>query len=83
MIGDSWHGAVKLAGQIDRGMNVGRRLMGALSPAIDALGGGGHMKALDDGFSKYDATRGQVVEGINNVQRLHKKIQTAVTEIDL
>ena len=46
VIGDSWHGAVKLAGQIDRGMNVGRRLVGALN---DSFGGGGHMKALEAG----------------------------------
>ena len=80
MIGD---GAVKLAGQIDRGMNVGRRLASALSPAFNALGGGGHMKALEDGFSKYDQTRSKVVDGINNVETLHRKIKRVVPEIDL
>ena len=63
-------------------MNVGRRLVGALSPAIQAMGGG-HMKALEDGFQKYDQTRGQVVSGINNVNTLHRRIQKAVPEIDL
>ena len=83
VIGDSWHGAVKLAGQIDRGVNVGRCLMGALSPAIDHLGGGGHMKALEGGFAQYDSARDQVVQGINNVNTLHRRIQKAVPEIDL
>ena len=83
VIGDSWHGAVKLAGQIDRGVGVGRRLIGALSPAINQLGGGGHMKALEGGFAHYDQTRGQVVQGINNVNTLHRRIQKAVPEIDL
>ena len=62
-------------------MNVGRRLVGALSPAIQAMGG--NMKALDDGFAKYDQTRGQVVSGINNVQTLHRRIQKAAPEIDI
>ena len=81
IIGDGWHSGVKILGQIDRGMNVGRRLVGALSPAIQAMGG--NMKALESGFSQYDSTRGQVVSGINNVQTLHRRIQKAAPEIDL
>ena len=81
IIGDGWHSGVKILGQIDRGMNVGRRLVGALSPAIQVMGG--NMKALDDGFARYDQTRGQVVSGINNVQTLHRRIQKAAPEIDL
>jgi hypothetical protein len=80
ILGDSWHSGVKILGQIDRGMNVGRRLVGALSPAIQAMGG--NMKALDDGFAKYDQTRGQVVSGINNVQTMHARLKRAVPEID-
>ena len=72
-----------MAGQIDQSMNVGRRLIGALSPAINHLGGGGHMKALEGGFAQYDSARGQVVQGINNVNTLHRRIQKAVPEIDL
>ena len=82
IIGDGWHAGLKIAGQIDRGMNVGRRLVGALSPAINAMGGG-HLKALESGFNQYDQTRGQVVSGINNVNTLHRRIQKAVPEIDL
>lgn len=81
IIGDGWHSGVKILGQIDRGMNVGRRLVGALSPAIQAMGG--NMKALDDGFAKYDQTRGQVVSGINNVQTMHSRLKRAIPEIDL
>ena len=81
IIGDGWHGTVGFLKNVDRGMNVGRRLVGALSPAIQAMGG--NMKALDDGFAKYDQTRGQVVSGINNVQTLHRRIQKAAPEIDL
>ena len=81
IIGDGRHSGVKILGQIDRGMNVGRRLVGALSPAIQAMGG--NMKALDDGFARYDQTRGQVVSGINNVQTLHRRIQKAAPEIDI
>ena len=82
IIGDGWYAALKIADQIDRGMNVGRRLVGALSPAINATGGG-HMKALEAGFTQYDQTRGQVVQGINNVQTMHSRLKRAVPEIDL
>ena len=81
IIGDGWHAGLKIAGRIDRGMNVGRRLIGALSPAIQAMGG--NMQALEDGFGKYDQTRGQVVSGINNVQTMHSRLKRAVPEIDL
>ena len=82
IIGDGWHSGVKILGQIDRGMSVGRRMVSALSPAINAMGGG-HMKALEAGFSQYDQTRGQVVSGINNVQTMHSRLKRAVPEIDL
>jgi hypothetical protein len=82
IIGDGWHSGLKIAGQIDRGMNVGRRLVGALSPAINAMGGG-HMKALEAGFTQYDQSRNQVVSGINNVQTMHSRLKRAVPEIDL
>ena len=81
IIGDGWNSGVKILGQIDRGMNVGRRLVGALSPAIQAMGG--NMKALEAGFGQYDQTRGQVVSGINNVQTMHSRLKRAVPEIDL
>ena len=81
IIGDGWHSGIKILGQIDRGMNVGRRLAGALSPAIQAMGG--NMKALEAGFGQYDQTRGQVVSGINNVQTMHSRLKRAVPEIDL
>ena len=81
IIGDGWHSGVKILGQIDRGMNVGRRLVGALSPAIQAMGG--NMKALEAGFGQYGQTRGQVVSGINNVQTMHSRLKRAVPEIDL
>ena len=54
---------------------MGRRLVGALSPAIQAMGG--NMKARDDGFAKYDQTRSQVVGGINNVQTMHSRLKRA------
>ena len=81
IIGDGWHAGLKIAGQIDRGMSVGRRMVGALSPAINAMGG--NLKALDDGFAKYDQSRNQVVSGINNVQTMHSRLKRAVPEIDL
>ena len=82
IIGDGWNAGLKIAGQIDRGMSVGRRMVSALSPAINAMGGG-HMKALNDGFATYDQTQGQVVQGINNVQTMHSRLKRAVPEIDL
>ena len=80
-MGDSWNSGLKIAGHIDRGMNAGRRLVGALSPAINAMGG--NMKALEAGFTQYDQTRGQVANSINNVQAMHSRLKRAVPEIDL
>ena len=82
IIGDGWHGTVGFLKNVDRGMNVGRRLVGALSPAINAMGGG-HMKALEAGFTQYDQSRNQVVSGINQVQTMHSRLKRAVPEIDL
>ena len=82
ILGDGWHGTVGFLENVDRGMSVGRRLVGALSPAIQAMGGG-HMKTLEAGFTQYDQTRGQVVSGINNVNTLHRRIQEAVPESDV
>ena len=82
IIGDGWHSGVKILGQIDRGMSVGRKLVSALSPAINAMGGG-HMKALEAGFTQYDQSRNQVVQGLNNVQTMHARLKRAVPEIDL
>ena len=56
-------------------------MVGALSPAIQAMGG--NMQALEDGFGKYDQTRGQVVQCINNVQTMHSRLKRAVPEIEL
>ena len=83
ILGDGWHSGVKILGQIDRGMGTARRLASALSPTINALGGGGHMKHLEAGFNQYDSTRGQVASGINNVQTMHSRLKRAVPEIDL
>ena len=83
IIGDGWHGTVGFLKNVDRGMSTARRLASALNPTINALGGGGHMKALEAGFNQYDSTRGQVVSGINNVQTIHSRLKRAVPEIDL
>ena len=82
IIGDGWHGTVGFLKNVDRGMNVGRRLVSALSPAINAIGGS-HMKALEAGFTQYDQSRNQVVSGINQVQTMHSRLKRAVPEIDL
>ena len=83
VIGDGWHGAVKLAGQFDQGMRVSRRLFGALQPALDQYAGPGHTNTVMEGFKKYDETRSDVMQGYNNVEHHYNRIRRAVPELNL
>ena len=83
VLGDGFHGAVKLAGQFDRGMNLGRRLLHSLSPAINHLGGQHHFKAIDEGFQRYDSARSDVMQNYNKVQFMHNKLKREMPELNL
>ena len=83
IIGDGFHGAVKLAGQLDAGMKVGRRLFGALQPALEQYAAPEHQKAIMSGLKKYDSTRSDVMEGYNQVEQHYNRIRRQVPELSL
>ena len=83
VIGDGWNGAVKLAGQFDQGMRVGRKLFGALQPALDQFAAPEHQKTIMAGFKQYDSTRSDIMNGYNQVEQAHNRIKRQVPELDL
>ena len=83
VIGDGFHGAVKLAGQLDAGMKIGRRLFGALQPALEQFAAPEHQKAIMSGFKQYDSTRSDVMEGYNHVEQHYNRIRRQVPELNL
>ena len=70
MIGHAFHGAVKFAGQLDHAFNVGKRVYGALQPAIQDLGGGAINRSVMQGIGAYEKGRSDVLGGYNNIQAI-------------
>jgi hypothetical protein len=83
VIGDGWHGAVKLAGQLDQGMRVSRRLFGALQPALDQFAGGAGSTHMMNAFKAYDSTKSDVMHGYNQVEQMRNRIKRQVPELNL
>ena len=81
IIGDAWHHSVKLAGQFDQGIQVGKRLLAATAPIFDQLGGS--YKPIMDGLTAYDKGKSDVVGGYNNVQSHYNRIRRQVPELEL
>ena len=52
-----WNHTDKNAGQIDNIMGLGKRVFGALQPAIQDMGGGSYNNAIMSGISKYEQGR--------------------------
>ena len=78
-----WNNAVKIAGTLDRGVGIAKRLFGALNPAIQDLGGGSLNRGIMDAFQNYDDGRAEAMQGYNNVQTQLSRVRRAVPEIDL
>ena len=83
MVGQTWNHAVKMGQQLDAGMNVGKRLLGALTPLLDGLGAGHHVKSIMPAFKAYDEGRSNIMYGVNNVQTHYDRIRRQVPEIGL
>ena len=81
--GDGWNHATKLAGQIDSGMQVGRRLVGAIAPIFDQLGGSHHLKPIMSGITAYDKGKADVMHGMNNVLSHYHRVKRQVPELEL
>ena len=83
VIGHSWHHAVKIGQQLDYGMQVGKKLLGAISPLLDQFGAAHHMKPIMSGIRAYDQGKSDVMYGVNNVQAHYDRIRRQVPEIGL
>ena len=83
VVGQTWNHAVKLGQQFDHGMNVGRKLLGAITPLLDQFGAGHHVKSIMPAFKAYDQGRSDVMYGVHNVQAHYDRIRRQVPEIGL
>jgi len=82
-IHNMWGTAVKWAGQIDHAFNLGKRIYGALQPALEDIGGSGINRAVMSGLSRYEQGRNTVMGGYNNVQAHLSRLRRAAPELDL
>ena len=81
-IGNMFNHAVKWAGQIDQAFNVGKRIYGALQPAIQDLGGADVNSAIMGGIGRYEQGRNEIMGYNNKVQAQLSRLRKAVPEID-
>ena len=82
-VGHMWNHAVKWAGQIDHAMGMGKRIYGALQPAIQDMGGGDINRAVMDGIGHYERGRNQFLGHHNQVQATLSHLRRAVPELDI
>ena len=82
-IGHLWNHAVKFAGQLDHAMGVGKRIYGALQPAIQNMGGGNENRAVMGGIGRYEQGRNDIMGQHNQVQAHLSRLRRAAPELDL
>ena len=80
-IGHAWETTHSIAAQLDHGMNIAKRLYGALAPALHGMGGAN--KAIMGGFQAYDSAKSDVVGMHNQVAAMQGRIRRAVPEIEI
>ena len=82
-IGHMWNHAVKFAGQLDHAVGVGRRVFGALQPALQDMGASQVSRAAMQGFEAYGKGRENAM-GLNNKVQSHlNRLRKAAPELDL
>ena len=82
-VGHMWNHAVKFAGQLDHAMNVGKRIYGALQPAIQDMGGSNLNKSIMSGITRYDKGRSDIMGHTNQIQSHLSNLRRAAPELDL
>ena len=82
-MGNAFHHAVKWAGQIDHFMGVGKRVFGALHPAIEGMGGSQTNRAVMQGIQGYEQGRNEVMGHHNQVQAHLSRLRREGPELDL
>ncbi len=82
-IGNAFNHAVKWAGQIDHAMGLGKRVFGALQPAIQDMGGSHVNRAVMQGIQGYEQGRNEILGHHNKVQAQLSHLRRAAPELDL
>ena len=82
-VGHLWNQAVKFSGDLDRAFDVGKRVFGALQPALEDLGGAKVQDAAMRTIGHYETGRNRVLGGYNNVQATLSRLRRAAPELDL
>ena len=82
-IGNAFNHAVKWAGQIDHAMGLGKRVFGALQPAIQDMGGSHVNRAVMQGIQGYEQGRNEIMGHHNKVQAQLSHLRRAAPELDL
>lgn len=77
----AWHHTTKLAGQLDHGMQLGKKILSAVSPLFDQLGV--NYRPAIQGFGAYDQGKAEVMNRFNNVQDHYMRIKRQVPELQL
>ena len=83
MLGQAFHHTVKIAGQLDHAMGLGKRVFSALQPAIQDMGGSGVNRAVMQGIQGYEAGRNEVMGHHNQVQAHLSRLRRAAPELDI
>ena len=82
-MGHAFNHAVKWAGQIDHAMGLGKRVFGALEPAIHQMGGSNVNRSIMQGIQGYEQGREQVMGQHNQVQAHLSRLRRAAPELDI
>ena len=78
-----WNHAVKFAGQLDHAVGVGRRVYGALQPALQDLGASQVSGVVRQAFNAYDRGKADTMGLHNNVSAHLARLRKAAPELDL
>ena len=82
ILGGAWNSAVKIAGQLDHGISISKRLFGALSNSIEDFAPSGASRGIMNAFASYDTGRMEALNGYNNVRSQYNSVKAAVPEIN-
>ena len=82
-IGHMWNHAVKFAGQLDHAMGLGKRIYGALQPAIQDMGGGEINRAVMGRIGPYEQGWNEIMGQHNQVQAHLSRLKRAAPELEL
>ena len=82
-IGNAFSHAVNWARQIDHVVGLGKRIFGALHPAIEDMGGSSFNMPVMQGIRGYEQGRHKIMGHHNQVQAHLSRLRRAAPELDI